>query len=68
MTQRMEQSGRQGRLDPRDHGPALSLLPEQVPPAPYDVPEDPDDPAVEGPALRLLPQPAPLEPEERVEL
>ena len=58
MTQRMEQSRRQ----------LLSLAPEQAPPAPYDVPEDPEDPAIEGPVLRLLPQPAPLGPEERVEL
>jgi hypothetical protein len=69
MTQRMEQSGRQGRLDLRDHDQALSLVPGQVPPAPDEEPEDPEDPAIEGPVhLRLLPQPAPLGPEERVQL
>jgi hypothetical protein len=64
MMQRMEQSRRHGRLGPRNHAQALSLVPEQVSPAPYDEPEDP---AIEGPVLRLLPQPAPLGPEERVE-
>ena len=65
MMQRMEQSRRQGRPDLRDHGQALSLVPEQVPPAPD---EEPEDPPIEGPVLRLLPQPAPLGHEERVEL
>ena len=64
MMQGMEQSRRHGRLGPRNHARALSLVPEQVPPAPY---EEPEDPAVEGPVLRLLPPPAPLEPEERLE-
>jgi hypothetical protein len=66
MMQRTEQPGRQARLVLRDHRQALSLVPEQAPPALDDVPEER---VVEAPVrLRLLPQPSPLGPEERVQL
>ena len=58
MVQRMEQPGRPARLVLPDHGRALSLVPEQAPPAPDEVPEER---VVEAPVrLRLLPQPSPL--------
>ena len=67
MTKRMEQSRRRGHYDPRFRNRALALVPQHLPPAPDEVPQDPA--TFIGPtAMKRLPQPAPLGTEERVQL
>ena len=66
MTKRMEQSRRHGRHDPRSRDRALTQMPQHLPPAPVERPQQAAG-AIGPISLWLLSQPAPLRTEEGVQ-